>query len=213
MVSEIIRPLQGDDGDESETGRNLDVPEASPNISLSPSRQPDGDSFFDKAWSSAKSDFSSGAAFQHRLLGSLNAMGAGSAPTVSIRLPSLLSKFFGGSKGILDGANFAQKTFGKNFSQTGKFAGQTVDDVASQVSSGALKIADVPIDYIVRNGNTLILNTRSSQALIRAGVPRSQWNGVNRSGQGQFEAMLTGQLKRNKLTDAGISTARQSGTR
>ena len=113
--------------------------------------------------------------------------------------------------GVLDGANFAQKTFGKNFSLDGKFAGQTVDDVAGAIQSGALKVSDVPIDYIVRNGNTLILNTRSSQALIKAGVPRSQWNAINRTGDAAFEARLTGQLNRNNLTEQGISTVRQSG--
>lgn len=113
--------------------------------------------------------------------------------------------------GVLDGANFAQKTFGKNFSAAGKFAGQTVDDVAASIQSGALKVSDVPIDYIVRNGNTLILNTRSSQALIKAGIPRSQWNAINRTGDAAFEARLTGQLNRNNLTEEGISTVRQSG--
>jgi hypothetical protein len=115
------------------------------------------------------------------------------------------------NKGVLDGANFAQKTFGKNFSAAGKFAGQSVDDVAAALRSGKLKPSDVPIDYIVRNGNTLILNTRSSQALTQAGIPRSQWNAVNRTGDAAFEARLTGQLQRNKLTEAGASTVRQSG--
>ena len=113
--------------------------------------------------------------------------------------------------GVLDGANFAQKTFGKNFSAAGKFAGQTVDDVAGAIQSGALKVSDVPIDYIVRNGNTLILNTRSSQALIKAGIPRSQWNAINRTGDAAFEARLTGQLNRTNLTEEGISAVRQSG--
>jgi hypothetical protein len=116
------------------------------------------------------------------------------------------------STGALETANYAQKTFGKNFSATGKFAGQTVDDVASALSAGKLKVSDVPIDFIQRGGNTLILNTRSSQALTQAGIPRSQWNAVNRTGQDKFEAMLSGQLKRNKLPEQGTSTVRQSGT-
>jgi hypothetical protein len=106
-----------------------------------------------------------------------------------------------------------QKTFGKNFSSAGKFAGQSVDDVAAALKSGNLKPSDVPIDYITRNGNTLILNTRSSQALTQAGIPRSQWNAVNRTGDAAFEARLTGQLQRNNLTESGISTVRQSGGR
>lgn len=62
---------------------------------------------------------------------------------------------------------------------------------------------DVPIDVIVRDGNTLILNTRSSQALLRAGIPREAWNVVNRTGQAGYEARLSGQLGRNGLTSSG----------
>jgi hypothetical protein len=36
-----------------------------------------------------------------------------------------------------------------------------------------MKPSDVPIDYIVPEGNALILNTRSAQALQAAGIPRS----------------------------------------
>jgi len=83
--------------------------------------------------------------------------------------------------------------------------------VAGALRSGKLGATDVPIDYIVRGGRTLILNTRSSQALTRAGIPRSKWNAVNRTGQSAYEARLTGQLTRNKLTSEGISTVRPSG--
>ena len=104
-----------------------------------------------------------------------------------------------------------KKTFGETFNAGGKFAGRTVDDVAGALRSGSMKASDVPIDFITRNGNTLILNTRSAQALTRAGIPRSQWNAVNRSGQSAFEARLTGQLNRNRLTNQGIPTVRPSG--
>jgi|GEM_PF-6011242 len=115
------------------------------------------------------------------------------------------------AKGTLEGANFAQKTFGSMFSKGGAFAGRSVDDVATALRSGAMKPSEVPIDFIVRNGNTLILNTRSAQALELAGVPRSAWNAVNRTGQETFESMLSGQLQRNGLTSEGIATVRRSG--
>ena len=60
-------------------------------------------------------------------------------------------------------------------------------------------------------GNTLNLNTRSAQALKLAGVPRSAWNAVNRTGQETFESMLSGQLQRNGLTSEGIAIVRRSG--
>lgn len=110
-----------------------------------------------------------------------------------------------------EGAVWAQKTFGKMFSDYGTFAGQTVEGVAERLRSGALSVADVSIDLVVRNGETFILNTRSSAALMKAGIPRSAWNVVDRTGIAKFEDMLTGQLTRNGLTK-GVNTIRQSGT-
>ena len=115
-------------------------------------------------------------------------------------------------KGVTaEGAVWAQKTFGSAFSREGKFAGQTVDDVAGMLRNGTLSVVDVPIDVVVRNGQTFILNTRSSAALMRAGIPRSSWNVINQTGVPSFESMLTGQLTRNGLIN-GTNTIRQSGT-
>lgn len=111
------------------------------------------------------------------------------------------------------GARFAQSTFREGFSAGGRFAGQTVDDVAAGLRSGQLSPRDVPIDVIVRDGRTLILNTRSSQALTRAGVPRSQWTTINRTGDAAYEARLSGQLSRNNLTSEGTTTVRSTGRR
>jgi filamentous hemagglutinin len=115
------------------------------------------------------------------------------------------------SAGVLDNAAFAQKTFGQTFSSGGKFAGQTIDDVAGALRSGSMKVGDVPIEYIVRNGNTLMLNTRSAQALQQAGIPRSQWNAVNMTGNAAAEARLTEQLQRNGLGGGGIPNPTSSG--
>jgi hypothetical protein len=70
-------------------------------------------------------------------------------------------------------------------------------------------VGDVPINYIVRNGQTIILNTRSTQALEAAGIPRSLWNGVNQTGNEFFEGLLNGQLGRNP--GGPFSTVRPSG--
>lgn len=67
------------------------------------------------------------------------------------------------------------------------------------------------LEYINRDGNILILNTRSSQALTQAGIPRSQWCAIDRTGDELFESLLDGQLSRNKLTSEGIAVVRQSG--
>ena len=113
--------------------------------------------------------------------------------------------------GALENANYAQKTFGNAFSDEGAFAGKNVPDVADALRSGQLQPADVPVQYIVRDGNTLILNTRSAQALEQAGIPRSQWNAVNVTGDAAAEGRLTGQLGRNGLTSQGTPTVRPSG--
>lgn len=122
--------------------------------------------------------------------------------------------------GVLDNANFSQKTYNPNkFSDEGikyysEMAGeeiQNVDDLVSALESGKISPSQVPIDYIERDGNTLILNTRSSQALTQAEIPRNQWNAVNRTGNELYEELLTNQLNRNKLTSEGISTVRPSG--
>ncbi|WP_279625545.1 hemagglutinin repeat-containing protein [Desulfomicrobium norvegicum] len=130
------------------------------------------------------------------------------------RVAKVGDKVFGVAvKSVLEEANYAQKTIGNMFSKAGKFAGQSVDDVAAALRAGKLNPSEVPIDYIVRDGNALILNTRSAQALTNAGIPRSQWNAINRTGQAAYEARLTGQLTRNNLTSKGISTVRQTGGR
>jgi len=51
--------------------------------------------------------------------------------------------------------------------------------------------------------NSLILNTRSAQALTRAGIPRTSWNVINRTGDDLYERLLSGQLSRNWLTSYG----------
>ena len=86
----------------------------------------------------------------------------------------------------------------------------SVDDVSAALRAGRLSPADVRVDYIVRDGHTLILNTRSAQALQGAAVPRNLWVGVNRTGVAEYEAMATRQLTNNRLTPAGTTTVRPS---
>lgn len=83
--------------------------------------------------------------------------------------------------------------------------------MVNAIISGKVNTSDIPIEYIVRDGNTLILNTRTSQALTQAGIPRNQWSTINRTGNEFFEDLLTGQLTRNGLTSAGTPTVRPSG--
>ena len=117
---------------------------------------------------------------------------------------------------VLENANFAQRFINSKgtFSPKGQeiysgLAGRqitTVDDLALAIKEGVVDYADIPVDFIRRGDNTLILNTRTATALESAGIPRSRWNAVDRTGNEFFENLLDGQLGRNNLTDAGIST-------
>ena len=124
-----------------------------------------------------------------------------------------------GNGGVLDNANYAQTDYSQRFSAEGRriysnAAGtpiNTVDDLAAALQQGTVRPSDVPIDYIIRDGNTLIVNTRSSQALIQAGIPRNQWTVVNRTSDLLYENMLTAQLARNNLTSQGTPTVSPNG--
>jgi len=113
--------------------------------------------------------------------------------------------------GAAIGPKYAQRTFSLNFSDEGTFAGKSVAEVAQALRDGDMSPADVPIQYIIRDGNVLVLNTRSAQALTQAGIPPSQWNMVNMTGDVAAEARLTKQLEGNGLTSEGTSEVTPKG--
>ena len=124
--------------------------------------------------------------------------GAGGAPTSRVDIAN---------------AQYAQRTAGRRFSRQGSFQGRLVDDVVADLRAGRLTPQDVPIDVIVRDGKTLILNTRSATALEEAGIPRTAWKVADRTGQPGYEARLTDQLRNNNLDSNGIGSVRVKGRR
>ncbi len=122
----------------------------------------------------------------------------------------------GGTSSVLENANYAQKTYSNTFSPEGikkysNLAGEpinTIDDLVSAINNGKINVSDLPIEYI---REMVILNTRTSQALTQAGIPRSQWVAIDRTANQLFEQLLDVQLSRNKLTSEGISTVRPGG--
>jgi filamentous hemagglutinin len=126
--------------------------------------------------------------------------------------------------GSLADANFAQSTirasesFSKdgiaNYSQLAGRSINSVDDLAAALQSGAIKPSQLPVDYVVTtDGTKLILNTRTSVALDRAGVPKSDWYGTNKTGVSipgmpgkTFDDMAADQLKNNKRPSTGTPT-------
>jgi filamentous hemagglutinin len=126
--------------------------------------------------------------------------------------------------GSVADANFAQSTiraseiFSKdgiaNYSQLAGRPINTVDDLAAALQSGAIKPSQLPVDYVVTtDGTKLILNTRTSVALDRAGIPKSDWYGTNKTGVSvpkmpgtTFDDLAADQLKNNKLPSTGTPT-------
>jgi RHS repeat-associated protein len=116
-----------------------------------------------------------------------------------------------GEKLSAEGAVWAQKTYNANFSDDGLFSGRPIDEIAQELKDGTLTTQDVPINAVSRNGQTFLLDTRSTVALTRAGIPRSAWNVINQTGIQEFENRLTGQLLRNGV-EIGFDSIRQAGT-
>jgi hypothetical protein len=107
---------------------------------------------------------------------------------------------------------FTQTTASPMFSAEGSFAGRSISQVADALRSGTMTAADVPVEFIVRDGNRLIVNTRSSLALRQAGIPEAQWNLINRTGVAEVEANITQRLLRNGLGNEGTEVLRITGS-
>lgn len=118
------------------------------------------------------------------------------------------------SSNLVARANYAQKYYSEIISKGGaKFFNdqlgiqvKTIDDLASAIKSGTIQASDVSITVVSRGDDVLILNTRSAEALQRAGVPRSQWRVVDGTGDAGIEARLDLQLKRNNLSNSGTNS-------
>lgn len=87
----------------------------------------------------------------------------------------------------------------------------TIDDLTGEIRSGVRNPASEEFNCVVRDGRVIIANTRSAQELERAGVPRSQWNTIDRTGDAVWEGCVTDQLNRNKLTNEGFKNPVSSG--
>jgi RHS repeat-associated protein len=125
-------------------------------------------------------------------------------------------------QGSVADANFAQSKIkaDESFSKEGaakysELAGRpinNVDDLAAAIKDGSIKPSQLPVDFVTNpDGNKLILNTRTSVALDRADVPKSDWYGQDKTGapvpgapEGTtFNDLANDQLKRNKLPPSG----------
>jgi len=104
---------------------------------------------------------------------------------------------------------FSQTTASSTF-RHGDFAGESLGDVAAAVRAGKVGAADLPVDVIVRNGETLALNTRSSLVLRRGGIDPADWVLNDVTGNPLMEQILTERLLRNQ-TEGGVDVLRITG--
>jgi YD repeat-containing protein len=104
---------------------------------------------------------------------------------------------------------FSQTTASAAFSAEGSFAGKTIGGLAGELRSGAVAASDVPVKFVNIGGNSLIVNTRSSLALMRAGIPQSGWTLINATATDA--ASIEARLLSNGLTVEGTSTLRITG--
>jgi len=107
---------------------------------------------------------------------------------------------------------FAQTTASPFFSAEGAFAGQSIADVAGGLRAGTLTAADVPVQFVTMDGTNLLVNTRSSLALMQAGIPTSQWALIDMTGDAATEALINQRLLSNGLSTLGTSTLRITGS-
>ena len=110
----------------------------------------------------------------------------------------------------VDELAFSQKTAKSTF-KNGKFKNQSVGSVADGLKGGTIKPEEIPVDIIKRDGQILVLNTRSSLALRRAQIPVDQWVINDVSGNDLLEEVLTQRLLNNKLRSEGIDVVRITG--
>ena len=135
---------------------------------------------------------------------------------------AMMMKGVGSSNGM-SGAKFAQKKINSNrqFSPEGqakysKLAGskiKTVDDLAGAIKNKKVKLEDVTVDYVMQDGEKVILNTRTSAALKQAGIPMDKWVGSDKTGlkvpgmDGKtFDDLAKEQIKRNYKPGEKLTT-------
>ncbi|MDZ4115910.1 MAG: RHS repeat-associated core domain-containing protein, partial [Xanthomonadaceae bacterium] len=138
--------------------------------------------------------------------GGPKAVGTGAA----LALTAVVGGRFAATESAPTGATRFTQTTASPFLRNGPFAGSSIGDVAAGLRSGVIKPSDLPVDVIVRNGETLALNSRSLLALRRAGIDQSEIVFRNVTGNPTFERILTERLARNGL-DGGTDVIRVTG--
>lgn len=111
----------------------------------------------------------------------------------------------------IESLRFTQTTASPVFSENGLFAGKSIGQVADEIRSGVLNPKEIPVE-VVRSGDLLlVVNTRSSIALRRAGVSPQEWSMVDRTNNTEIVREISERLSRNKLDINGTDVIRITG--
>jgi RHS repeat-associated protein len=94
---------------------------------------------------------------------------------------------------------FGQSSVKNEFSH-GPFKGKTIGEVAAGLRSGKYSPDQLPLDVIVRNGETVTLNNRSLTTLRRAGMEPTKV--IDRTGDRFFEELLNSHLAGSSPSDS-----------
>ncbi len=78
---------------------------------------------------------------------------------------------------------------------------------------GALKPEDVPVEFVVKDGVTLLANTRSTVALTIAGVGPARWKLINATANFGTNLRVANQLAGPGMTSAGTSSVVPSSSK
>lgn len=142
----------------------------------------------------------------------------GNSGLIALALNSAVSTFFIGAAIVGDLAEklplrFTQETASFYFSDDidALFKGETIASLAQKLRENEIAPPGVPVRYIVRNGVRLIVDTRSSLALLRANIPESQWLLQDVSGNPDVEVDITRRLIDNGLPNEGTEYVRITG--
>jgi hypothetical protein len=110
---------------------------------------------------------------------------------------------------------FAQLDYNESFSTAGRavytaqtggnFAIETIDDLASAIRQGAISANDIPISIVRVDGVDVIQNTRTYQALERAGIDPSDMKFVDNTDDPFLSGLVEQQLARNGLSTGGVN--------
>ena len=110
---------------------------------------------------------------------------------------------------------FGQRSVSRIFTtaeegSTFKYAGWKVADVASGLRSGAISPADVPIQFVARDGQRIAINNRSLLAFRRAGIEPTHT--IDMTGAAWAEARISQRLAEMGGSPSSVIRVRGAGT-